>query len=117
MSIAGKLLQFAGRYGDDIIKRYGDDALRLLGNKGDDAARQTNLFGKIVFFKDLIVGKYDFIVLNSFSNPSLIFLIYLLFVSNSNIVLPCYLKSLNKKKKKLFNILKIYRQFFFKKKN
>ncbi len=103
-----------------IISNNVDSDLELSNlNKDIDYTinyKQTNLFGKIVFFKDLIVGKYDFIVLNSFSNPSLIFLIYLLFVSNSNIVLPCYLKSLNKKKKKLFNILKIYRQFFFKKK-
>ena len=46
MSIARRLLQFAGRYGDDIIQKYGDDALRLLGGKADDAARQTNLFSK-----------------------------------------------------------------------
>ena len=44
LGLADKLVKFAGRYGDDIIRRYGDDALRLLGGKADDAARQTNLF-------------------------------------------------------------------------
>ena len=79
--------------------------------------RQLSIFKKFLFFKDLITGKYQHIILYSFSNPSLSFLIFLLLISNSHIALPCYLKSLNKKKKKLFNLIKIYRNLFYKKKN
>ena len=86
-----------------IISNDIDSDLELskLNNDIDNTInfKQLSIFKKILFFKDLIIGKYKYIVLNSFSNPSLFFLISLFLISNSHIVLPCYLKSFNKKKK------------------
>ena len=103
-----------------IISNDIDSDLELskLNNDIDNTInfKQLSIFKKILFFKDLIIGKYKYIVLNSFSNPSLFFLISLFLTSNSHIVLPCYLKSFDKKKNKLFNIIKFYRNLFYKKK-